>query len=59
MTDISNLKNQSDIIATYDDRLREISNIIRSLEVEKETITNKKAHAVWQLQDSIDLLSKS
>lgn len=59
MADIQDLKEQSDAIANYDDRLRKISSEMVSLEFEKKNLTDKKVHAVWKLQDSIDLLSKS
>jgi len=59
MTIIGELKIKSDEIASFDDRLREITKTINSLESEKKTILKQKDHKVWQLQDRIDELSNT
>ncbi len=57
--DIQDLKEQSDVIANLDDRLRAISSEMSKLEEEKQFLTDRKASAVWKLQDNIDELSKT
>ncbi|RLC45578.1 MAG: hypothetical protein DRH57_07705 [Candidatus Cloacimonadota bacterium] len=57
MTILAELKAKSDEIALCDDRLREITQLLKALETEKKTLTQQKDHKVWQLQDRIDDLS--
>ncbi|RLC45162.1 MAG: hypothetical protein DRH57_08510 [Candidatus Cloacimonadota bacterium] len=56
MTILAELKEKSDEIALCDDRLREIAQLLKTLESEKKTLTQQKDHKVWQLQDRIDEL---
>ena len=58
-SDISELKELSDKIAFYDDRLREMSDLISALEDKKLSIKKQKDQTIWQLQDKIDELSNS
>jgi hypothetical protein len=51
---IKDLKEQSDQIATIDDKAREITQQISTLQNLLKNLNDQKSSLVWKLQDNID-----